>query len=142
MAAGAWQFYDEGIEDLLDGTTVLTVDTIKMRLHTSSYSPTDADTSATNEVANGDGYTTGGITCTITVTNSGGTITIDSTTNPQWTASGSGITAKYAVLQESGATQPLAYADLDTGGGSLTATAGNTFTVTISASGIATVAQV
>lgn len=141
MAAGAWQFYDEGLEDILDGTTVLTVDTIKMQLHTSSYSPSTSDTSATNEVAAGNGYTTGGIACTITVTNAAGVITIDSTTNPQWTASGAGITAKYAVLKEDGATQPLAYADLDTGGGSLTATDGNTFTVTINASGIATMEQ-
>jgi hypothetical protein len=141
MAAGAWQVYDEGLEDILDGTVDLDTDTIKCQLHTVTYTPTDADTSVTNEHANGNGYTTGGITCTITVVNASGTVTIDSTTNPQWTASGGDIVAGVAVLIRSGDTQPLFYCDLDTGGGNLTATNGNTFTITFHASGICTVAQ-
>ncbi len=144
MAAGAWQFYDDGLEDILDGTVDLDTDTIKCQLHTSSYSPTDADLTASNEHANGNGYTTGGVTLTtITVTNSSGTITIDCTApDPiRWTASGGSIVAKYAVIIKSGTTQPLLYCDLETGGGSETASDGNNFDITIHASGIATAAQ-
>lgn len=144
MAAGAWQFYDEGLEDILDGTVDLDTDTIKCQLHTSSYSPADTDTTLSNEVANGAGYTTGGVTLTtITVTNSSGTVTIDCTSpDPiRWTASGGDITAKYAVIIKSGTTQPLLYCDLDSGGGSLTATDGNNFDISINASGISTFAQ-
>lgn len=141
MAAGAWQVYDEGLEDILDGTVDLDTDTIKCQLHDVAYTPTDADLTAGNELSTAAGYTAGGITCTITVTNSSGTVTVDSTTNPQWTASGGSIAAATAVIIKASTTQPLFYSDLDTGGGNLTATDGNTFTITFNASGLCTVAQ-
>lgn len=143
MAAGTWQIYDEGLEDILDGTVDLDTDTMVVKLCTSTYSPTDADTAITNEVANGNGYTTGGVTVTVTVANSSGTTTVDITSpDPiRWTASGGSITAKYAILMKSGATQPIAYCDLNSGGGSETASDGNNFDITINASGVFTFAQ-
>lgn len=141
MAAGAWQVYDEGLEDIIDGTIDLDGDTIQCRLHDVAYTPADADTSATNELSTANGYTSGGITLTITVTNSAGTTTVDSTVNPQWTASGGSIAAATAVIRQSVVAQPLFYSDLDTGGGNVTATDGNTFTITINASGIVTFNQ-
>lgn len=141
MAAGAWQVYDEGLEDIIDGTVDLDTDTIKARLHDVAYTPTDADTSATNELSTANGYTAGGITLTITVTNASGTVTVDSTVDPQWTASGGSIAAATSVIIKDATSQPLFYSDLDTGGGNVTATDGNTFTITIAATGIATFAQ-
>lgn len=141
MAAGTWQVYDEGLEDILDGTVDLDTDTIKCQLHDVAYTPADTDTTASNQLSTAAGYTSGGITCTITVTNSSGTVTVDSTTNPQWTASGGSIAAATAVIIKASTTQPLFYSDLDTGGGNLTATDGNTFTITFNASGLCTVAQ-
>lgn len=140
MAAGAWQVYDEGLEDILDGTVDLDTDIVKCQLHDVAYTPADADTTASNELATANGYTVGGITLTITALNSAGTVTVDSTVNPVWTASGGSIVAATAVIRGPGA-QPLFYSDLDTGGGNVTATDTNTFTITMNASGIATFNQ-
>lgn len=76
-------------------------DTIKLSLHTSTYTP-NADThvdfaDVTNEVS-GTNYTSGGETITCTVTETGGTVTVDGS-NATWSQSGSGFNdARYAVL--------------------------------------------
>ena len=140
MAAGAWQVYDAGLEDIIDGTVDLDTDTIKCQLHDEAYTPADSDTTAANELSTANGYTAGGITLTITVTNSSGTVTVDSTVNPQWTASGGAIAAATAVIIKGSTTQPLFYSDLNSGS-NLSASSGNTFTITFNASGLCTFAQ-
>jgi hypothetical protein len=56
-----------------------------------------------------------------------------------WTASGGSITGKWAVIYEV-AGNILLYCTLDSGGADVTATAGNTLTITPNASGLYTLA--
>lgn len=94
----------------------------------------------TNQVATNFGYTQNTKAVTITTANSSGTITIDETTNPVWTASGGSITARFAVIYDDthANDMPIAVCLLDTAPADVTATDGNTFTVTMNASGIFT----
>jgi hypothetical protein len=66
MAATAWTLYDKAKKKIGNGTIKLGVDTFKVQLHQStsnaSTSTLSLATSVTNEVANGNGYTTGGKT--------------------------------------------------------------------------------
>jgi hypothetical protein len=85
----------------------------------------------TNEVSNANGYTTGGITLTgVTWNRSSGVATFDSN-DVVWTATSSGITARYAVLVDLTATNDklIGYMLLDAAPANVTATAGNTLTV-------------
>ena len=94
----------------------------------------------TNQVATNFGYTQNTKAVTITTANSSGTITFDETTNPVWTASGGAITARFAVIYDDthANDMPIAVCLLDTAPADVTATDGNTFTVTMNASGIFT----
>jgi hypothetical protein len=98
----------------------------------------------TNEHANANGYTTGGVAVTTnTWTNSGGTITFDITTDPSWTASGGSIVARFAVLYKNATVNTivkplLCVCLLDTAPADVTTTTGNTFTIVINASGLFT----
>src|SRR5690606_33957038 len=150
MAAGAWVVYSNAIELIHEGAIDLDEDDFRMVLVTEEYSPdADADDTwsdvSTNDVANGNGYTTHGEALTVTVTRNAGTVTIDCD-DQSW--ENSTITAKYAVIvrdddgngQLASTDALIAYADLDTGGGSVSTTNG-TFAVTINASGVFTVAR-
>src|SRR5580765_8663694 len=81
----------------------------------------------TNEHANANGYTTGGIAITLTLAGTT-TVTVDIATDPVWTASGGSITARFAVIYEVGG-NVLCYALLDSTPADVTATNGNTLTV-------------
>lgn len=122
-------------------------DTIKVSLHTSSYTPDQSahkfrsSTTAT-EVASGNGYTTGGVTLAgKTLAVAGNVATFDSSTDPTWSTAT--FTARYAVIYDdtpaTDATKPLlAYidfgADLSPSNGSLVITfnASGIFTMTAS----------
>ena len=133
---------DEGRTLLLNGTFDLDTDTFKMGLYLSTSNIGAASTTiagVTNEHANANGYTTGGITLNQAALSGTSTVTADFTTNPQWTASGGSITASFAVIYES-AGRVLAYCLLDSTPADVTATNGNTFTVTFHASGLFTLA--
>jgi hypothetical protein len=119
-------------------------DTIKVSLHTSSYTP-NQDTHVfksdlTNEVASGGGYTTGGATLankTAGYTAGTNVIKLDAD-DTVWTTST--ITAHYAVIYDdtpaTDATKPLlGYVDF---GADVVSSAGN-FTITWAAGGIFTV---
>lgn len=114
-------------------------DTLKCALLTATYTPDATDvyySDLTNEVANGNGYTTGGATLTgVAVTYSGGTTTIDAT-DATWPTST--ITARYAVVYKDsgvGTTSPVLFLyDFGTDKSS----SGGTFTVAWNASGLAT----
>jgi hypothetical protein len=86
----------------------------------------------------GTGYTATGKALTATWTQSVGTITWD-VDDQAWTAST--LTAKYAIIYDNTSTNKnlIAWVDLETGGGSVSTTAG-TLTVTINASGVFTLA--
>lgn len=144
MPAGKWKLYDTAKLNIGNGTTDLDTHTFKIALFTSS---SDANTltetvysGLTNEVANANGYTTGGNTLSgVTWTQTGGTATFDAT-DTTWTASGGSITARYAVIyDDTAATKPLVCVCLlDTTPADVTATAGNTLTIQFNASGIFT----
>ena len=153
MAADAWKVYNKTKEYIGDGTIDLDAGDafFSVILVTSSYTPalthsTYADVSA-NEVANGNGYTTGGdFPGTTTWTESSGTVTFDSA-DPSWTASGGSITARYAVLVHvaagTGVPQStdkiLAYCLLDNTPADVSAADGNAFTITLDSTGYFTV---
>lgn len=150
MAAGKWKLYDLAKKYMADGTFDLDSTTNwKMALFTSSSNANtlggtnDVYGDLTNEVANANGYTTGGVALTSpTWTNASGTITFD-ISDAQWTATGGSITARYAVIYQDATLNSivkplLCVCLLDTTPADVTATAGNTLTVAINASGVFT----
>jgi hypothetical protein len=146
MAAGAWKIYDEAKISLADGTIDLDTHTFKIALFLSTSNcnnvalATAQLATLTNQVANGSGYTTGGLTLTsVTWAKSGSTSTFDAA-DAVWTASGGSITTRFAVIYSDTATNKnlLAVCLLDTTPADVTATDGNTLTIQFNASGIFT----
>ena len=93
MAAGAWVFTNGGRTSLIDGTFDINSDTWKMGLFLSTSNIGAASTTyagLTNEHANNNGYTTGGIAVTLTLSGTT-TVTVDISSDPVWTASGASI---------------------------------------------------
>lgn len=148
MAAGKWKVYDFSKEYIGDGTLDLDDTTNwKLALFTngSNCNTLSVGTAVygdlTNEVANGNGYTTGGAAVTgITWSQTGGVATFDC--DPVvFTASGGSITARFAVLYKNATVnsivKPLACIFLLTNPASdVTVTDTNTLTITMNASGI------
>lgn len=140
MAAGAWTFPTAAKTSLTTGT-FLDADSYKIALFLSTSNIGSGSTTyagVTNEHANANGYTTGGNA--VTLSRSGtSTVTFDTTDPTAWTASGGSIVARYAVLYEVGG-NVVCYCLLDSTPGDVTATTGNTLTLTIHASGVFTLA--
>lgn len=129
-AAGAWTFTNGGRTSLLDGTFDIDTDTWKMALLLSTSNIGAASTTyagLTNEHANANGYTTGGIAQTLTLSGTT-TVTTKASASPTWTASGGSIVARFAVIYEVSG-NVLCYALLDSTPADVTTTTGNTFTV-------------
>jgi len=81
------------------------------------------------EVANGNGYTTGGnAASTVSATQTGGTFKLVLSSPTAWTASGAGFSFQYAVLVDSTTGTNVAYWDY---GSSQAVAAGETVTVTL-----------
>ncbi len=141
MAAGAWTFTNEGRTKLLDGTFDIDTDAWKMALFLSASNLGAASTTfagVTSEHAAGNGYTAGGESITLTLSGTG-TVTVDISSDPVWTASGGDIVARFAVIYEVGG-NVLCYCLLDDTPADVTATDGNTLTVAANASGVFTLA--
>lgn len=133
--------YNKFKEYIADGSIDLDTDTFKIILLDSSHTFTATNTQLTdvsaNEIANGNGYTTGGATLSsVTWTESSGTVTFDAA-DVTWTASGGSITATDAVIYDDTSTGDLLVASIDFGG-SQTAGDGTDFKITWNASGIFT----
>jgi len=150
MAAGKWKIYEFAKEYLADGTHDLDDTTnwkMALFLSTSNADTLSVGTGVygdlTNEHANANGYTTGGVALTsVAWTHSGGTVTFDCD-NPVWTASGGSIVARFAVIYRNATVNTivkplLCVCLLDTTPADVTATTGNTLTITINASGVFT----
>src|SRR3970282_1708665 len=123
MAAGNWTFTDGGRTRLLNGTFDIDTDSYKMALFLSTSNIGAASTTyagVTNEHANANGYTTGGIAVALTLAGTT-TVTVDITTDPVWTASGGSITARFAAIYEIGG-DVLCYCLLDSAPADVTAT--------------------
>lgn len=81
------------------------------------------------EVANGNGYTTGGNAATVSsATQTGGTYKLVLASPSTWTATGAGFSFQYAVLVDTTTSTNVAYWDY---GSSQTVAAGETVTVTL-----------
>jgi hypothetical protein len=141
MAAGAWTFTNTGRTKLLNGTFDIDSDTYKCALFQSTSDIGASSTTyagVSNEVANGNGYTTGGVAITLTLSGTT-TVTVDIATDPSWTASGGSITARFAVIYEVSG-DVLCYCLLDSTPANVTVTTGNVLTVAANASGVFTLA--
>jgi len=129
------------VEQLGLETHNLNSDTLQAILVTSTHTPAAGDAVLTdvngNEVANGNGYTTGGVTLTtVSWSETSGTATLDAD-NFSWTASGGSITYRYVYLYNQTATSDnlICYWDEGT---DVTISDGETRTFTVDASGILT----
>jgi hypothetical protein len=115
MATDTLNIYGKLAINLMGGETAVETlkvdwasDTFKVALFTNSYTPaqdTDELYSAisANEVANGNGYTTGGNSITPslpTYTAAGNISTFDASDPAVWTGSGAGFTFRYAVVYD------------------------------------------
>jgi len=142
MAAGNWTFTDGARTRMLNGTFDFDTDTFKVALFLSTSNIGAASTTyagVTNEHANANGYTTGGISLGALTLTGTTTVTVDDPADMVWTASGGSITARFAVLYEN-AGDVVCYCLLDSTPADVTATDGNTLTITLHASGIFTLA--
>lgn len=149
MAAGAFVFSNKAKLNFSSATNLLNpANTFKLAFVSSAWTPspsTDevwADMSA-NEIANGNGYTTGGGTLTsVTLTQTSGTVKFTSAAFV-WTASGTGIPAwRWGVVYASGTlngkVNPIVgyFLGDSTPADIPLTTSGNTLTITPNASGI------
>lgn len=136
-AAGNWTFPNSARTDLLNGTFDIDTDSWKEALFLSTSNIGVGSTTyagISNEHANANGYTTGGIAVTLTLAGTS-TVTVDVSSDPIWTASGGSIVARFVALYEVGG-RLLCYALLDSAPADVTATDGNTLTVAANASGV------
>jgi hypothetical protein len=137
MAASAWAFTNGARTKLLDGTFDIDSDTWKMALFLSTSDIGATETTyagVTNEHANANGYTTGGIGITLALSGTT-TVTVDISVDPVWTASGGPITARFGVIYEVGG-NVLCYCTLDSTPADVSATDSNTLTIAAHASGV------
>jgi hypothetical protein len=142
MAAGAWTFPDGARTRMLNGTFDFDTDTFKVALFLSTSNIGAASTTyagVTNEHANANGYTTGGISLGALTLAGTTTVTVDDPSDMVWTASGGSIVARFGVLYEN-AGDVVCYCLLDSAPADVTATTGNTLTIALHASGIFTLA--
>ena len=150
MAAGKWKMYEAAKRDWANGLHDFDSHTFRIGLFLSTSNANDLTlTNAyladfTNQHAAANGYTQvgegAGKLVTISTAQASGTVTIDETTNPVWTASGGSIIARFAVIfnDSHASNQAVAVCLMDTTPADVTATTGNTFTITMNASGVLT----
>jgi len=131
MPAGVWTFTNSTRTNLLNGTFDLDTDNFKCALVTSSSNISTSSTTwagVTGEVATGNGYTTGGVTVSPLTLSGTTSVSVKFGTNPTWTASSSGITARFAVVYEVGG-NVLCYCLLDNTPANVVVTSGNSLTI-------------
>lgn len=130
MAAGTWTLTNTARTKILNGQFDLDSDTYKCALFLSTSNLSTSSTTyagVTNEHANANGYTTGGLTVAFTLAGTT-SVTASFTSNPVWTATGGSITARWAAIYEVGG-DVLAFVLLDSTPANVTATDGNTLTI-------------
>lgn len=120
----AYNKFQPAIEVLFEGANCGT-DSWVIKLATA----VNAAAGTITEVANGNGYTTGGNSTTVSsAAQTGGTYKLVLTSPAVWTASGAGFTFQYAVLVDSTTGTNVAYWDY---GSSQAVAVGETVTVTL-----------
>lgn len=145
MATGDVTFFDEALAYMIDGGWEA-ADDMKIAILDDTTTPTASDTTPAlsdyTEVGDSGTYTAGGTslgTLANFITESGGTVTFDSSTNPTWAADGSNDDDAYwgLIYNDDQSDVALCFVDL---GGPVDMSA-VTLTITWNASGIATLAQ-
>lgn len=107
MAAQAWELYNSAIGHLADGVLDLDTQNFWVQLHTGASNASDLTlsdrTSLTNELANGNGYTTGGVLLSArTWTSAASGVWMFDGSDRAWTASGAAKTSiVFAVIRNS-----------------------------------------
>jgi hypothetical protein len=127
-----YQKYNDFVEQLCRAKHDFGSHVFKVALSNGTPNPAHAQLSDITELATGGGYTAGGVVATIGISETGGTVTITAADPAAWTASGSGITFRYASLyNDTSPTDALvAYWDNVS---STTVTAGNVLAVDFAA---------
>src|SRR5580765_5994250 len=120
--------YNQFVEDLHKAVHNFSTHVFKVALSNGTPSAAHATLSAITELTTANGYTAGGLTVTISgFPQVGGTLTIIAADPAAWTATGAGITFRYAALYNDTPSSPadplVAHWD---NGSSTTVTAGNT----------------
>ena len=149
-APSAWRVYREykvamGEEvSVLNATdtikcVLVTVGSVALNVALASAHYATLDCQHANQGA--PGYETGGKTVAATWVDTAGTVKFN-VVDPAWTATGSSIVARGAVLYNDSATNKdlICYCLLDSTPADVTCTTGNTLTIDISASGVFTLA--
>ncbi|WP_291207111.1 hypothetical protein [Hyphomonas sp.] len=144
MAAGPFTLFDSFKEKLGNGLIDLDTSAFRMTLHGAGYTPSGTDhavfADTSNELATANGYTAGGAVLTASWTRIGASCSF--TCDPvSWLASGTGLTARVAVIHavRSVSDNPLVgYVLLDASGAAVAVTAGNTLTITPHPNGLFT----
>lgn len=147
MTMGPFTLFNTTNKYIGDGTLDLDSAVIKCMALTSAFTP-NAETQfikshiVANEVANGNGYTTGGVTVACTWTRSAKVCTFDSA-DPAWTGSNAPWGLRYLVWYASGTyngiVDPLiGYKLVDTTPADVTVAVGSTVTFNINAAGLFT----
>ena len=147
MAADAWILHDKFKLYKGNATANMESDVFKLALFlsTSNIATTsiNALSTATNQHANANGYTTGGLViASPTWIESAGTVTFD-TSNAVWTATGGEIRARFGGIYDDTITSPVAdpivcHSLLDNAPADKVATDTKTFTITMNALGVFT----
>lgn len=133
--------YHNIVSAALNGTVDLASDTLRVALFTSSYTPnadhTQLSDCGDNQVANGNGYTSGGVEVTGTITDDdGNNRVVFDISNPEWTASGGSIGPfRYGVLYDDTSADNLLIYCFDFGSDK-TADAGAPITIVIDSAGL------
>lgn len=129
----AYQKYEVFVEDLVRGVHAFDTQVFKVLLsNTAPNLATNNIRADANEIAAGNGYSSGGATTTMTVSRSGGTAKVTAS-DVSFTAAGGAIaTFRYVIVYNDTATSP-AGADplicMFDFGSAVNITSGNTFTV-------------
>lgn len=140
-ASSAWEVHDLAKEKMAIGEIDFDADSFVVRLYTSASNvneTTRADAStATNELTTLDGYTAGGAAIACTVTEAGGIVDVDFA-DVQWSASGAGLTARYAAVIDTTTTpdEIVAHCVCDGTPADVTAPSGNLFKIQFHTNGL------
>lgn len=129
MATSAYNKFQDFSDQLIRGVHDFDAHTFKVALTNTAPVATNTVLADITQISAGNGYTTGGNATTITVSETGGTTTVQGT-EVVFTATGAMAAFRYAVLYNDTATSP---ADALIGwfdyGAALSLTSGETFTV-------------
>ena len=124
----AYSKYQDFVEQLCRGVHDFSSHTFKVALSNGTPSAAHTTRSAISELSTANGYTSGGQTVTIGISETAGTVTVTAADPTAWTASGAGITFRYAALYNdtSASDNLVAYWD---NGSSTTVTSGKTLAI-------------